>query len=307
MVWANSRYPWDMTDLFTDRENIRHPHPVTAVDDTTWHAALTMVWRRIDDGSLGYRFPLLCDDTPIPAGTAEADFFDYMAGHVPGVINRLRHDNPHAPPTGAVLDFLELVADSVARPVQIAHHDYQRHFHLRFDREAGLAEFVQEVNRLFRRAGLQFEMNFAGRFQRIGPPLMHQLVRSADFFTEDNVLNGLLQEACTRIFSRNAGDNRAGLERLWDGFERTKTLEPGATKPAQISALLTKAAANTGPHFLAVLEAEAQALNHIGNNFQIRHYDQRAEAMPRPEQVDALFFRLFSFLHYVLAATGRAR
>ncbi|MDE2184644.1 MAG: hypothetical protein KGJ78_16615 [Alphaproteobacteria bacterium] len=295
-----------MSDLFSDREHIRRAPVTTEISDRTWYAVIALIERRLHDGTLGYRFPLLCPDQPICIGTDVDSFNAYVEAHVPGVYTVIRRDNG-APPTAGVLDLLELVGESVGRPIARDVHNYFGHTHLAHDRDAGLAEFIEEVNRLFRRAGVQFEMDETGRFRRLGPPLLRPLVQRSAFATGDDTLDALLGEACTRIMSRDARDNRMALERLWDAFERTKGLEPGANKPAQIAALLDRAADGTGPGFHAALEAEATALNRIGNDFQIRHHDHRAEGLTRPEQIDALFFRMFSFLHYVLAATGRVR
>ena len=293
-----------MADLFSDREGLRHPRATSEIDNRTWLAILAMVERRLSDGTLGYKFPENCRDTPSCIGVAVGDFNDYVNGHVPGVFRAITEDNG-APPTNGILDFIELVAEGVGRPIERGYHSYFSHSHFTFDRDAGLADFVEEVNRLFRRAGTQFEMNPAGRIQRLGPPLLRDMIRRSVFRTGDATLDELLRDACNRILSRNANENRFALEKLWDAFERTKTLEPGPNKPAQIATLLDRTAAGTGPRFRAAIETEAATLNRIGNDFQIRHHDHSAEALPKAEQIDALFFRLFSFLALVFASTGR--
>src|SRR5262249_27670501 len=92
------------------------------------------------------------------------------------------------------------------------------------------------------------------------------------------------------------------LEKLWDAFERLKTLEEGGNKRAQADALLDKAAAS---RFREMLGAEARALTEIGNSFRIRHAETNQEILTTPEQLDYLFHRMFSFIRFVLKATGR--
>jgi hypothetical protein len=98
-------------------------------------------------------------------------------------------------------------------------------------------------------------------------------------------------------------DLRRGLEKVWDAFERIKTLEPVSDKRAQVTALLDKA--TQAPRLRAYLENEAKELTVIGNNLQIRHFEKTQEKLDRPEEVDYLFHRMFSFIRLVLRATGR--
>jgi hypothetical protein len=93
------------------------------------------------------------------------------------------------------------------------------------------------------------------------------------------------------------------LEKLWDAFERIKTLESGQDKRAQVTALLDKAAQGK---FRAMLEIEATELTRICNTFRIRHSETTQEPLTQSAQTDYLFHRMFSFLRFVLTATGRA-
>lgn len=101
-------------------------------------------------------------------------------------------------------------------------------------------------------------------------------------------------------FPENCKD---ALEKLWDAFERIKTLEPGQDKKAQVTALLNKAAKG---QYRSMLEAEATELTRIGNSFRIRHSETTQESLTRSAQADYLFHRMFSFLRFVLSVTGRA-
>jgi hypothetical protein len=100
---------------------------------------------------------------------------------------------------------------------------------------------------------------------------------------------------------------RSQRRKVWDAFERCKTLEPGTNKAAQADTLLERAATGCGPKFVNFLKTEARQSNEIGNELQIRHHDHGAEALSQSAQIDGLFFRMFAFLHFVLSATGRVR
>ena len=98
----------------------------------------------------------------------------------------------------------------------------------------------------------------------------------------------------------NQADNQ---EKIWDAFERIKTLEPGDNKRDQAAALLNRTAST--PKMRQSLDNEAKALTEIGNSLRIRHAETTQEKLERPEHVDYLFHRMLSFLRLVLRSTGR--
>ncbi len=98
---------------------------------------------------------------------------------------------------------------------------------------------------------------------------------------------------------------RDSLEKLWDAFERIKTFEPGDDKKASADALLDRAATPESK-LRADLASEAAALTKVGNTFRIRHSEVTQEHIQRPETLDWLFGRMFSYLHLLLKMSGRA-
>jgi hypothetical protein len=233
------------------------------------------------------------------------NFGRHVSAHVPAVDEALTPFSVEPPPTLAILDLLELVASSVGEPVERGYHEYFRHRHIGFDRPAGLARFVADVNRVLARNGVAFEMNKAGRIRRLGPPVLRDALSRATFHTGDRDTDQLLAAAMEKFLSPKPQDRADSLEKLWDAFERAKTLEPGVDKKERVKALLDRAAAGTGLRFREVLEDEAIALTKIGNTFCIRHFETDKEPLREPDQIDALFHRMFSFLRLVLKRTGR--
>jgi hypothetical protein len=64
---------------------------------------------------------------------------------------------------------------------------------------------------------------------------------------------------------RLASAFRTSAEKLWDAFERLKTLEPGADKRAQADTLLDRTAVPSTPRMRMLLRDEAKVLTDIGN------------------------------------------
>ena len=202
-----------------------------------------------------------------------------------------------------ILDLLEFCARNVATPIKRGYHGFFSHYHLDFEHDEGLKEFVADVNRLLARNGIGFELTAEGKAMRLGPAVLRVALADALFRSGDAETDRLLEDSRRLIFSPHIEDRRNGLEKLWDAFERIKTLEPGNDKQARATVLLGKTA--RAPRFRAFLENEAKELTAIGNNLQIRHFETTQEKLERPEQVDYLFHRMFSFIRLVLRATGR--
>lgn len=205
----------------------------------------------------------------------------------------------------AILDLLEFCARSVAKPIQVNFHQFFSHWHLSFDRGEGLADFVSSVNRFFARNGIAFELTPEGHAERLGPTGLREELRQAVFHTGDAEADRLLEEARRRILSPHVGERQDAIEKLWDAFERIKTLEPGPDKKAQATCLLDRAVPAKAPKFRQFLEAEAHELTKIGNTLRIRHTETDKEPLYGPEQIDCLFHRMFSFIRLVLRATNR--
>ena len=119
----------------------------------------------------------------------------------------------------------------------------------------------------------------------------------------DLILDALLNDAC-RKFQDAAPQSRAeGTEKLWDAWERLKSIEVQGDKRMSVARLLEQCSPE--PTFRARLDAEARALTEIGNSFHIRHFETDKVSISLPEQNDYLFHRLFALMHLLLFSRGR--
>ena len=104
---------------------------------------------------------------------------------------------------------------------------------------------------------------------RIAPTGLHEALAEAIFKTGDQILDGLLEDARHRFLNRDLTVRKESLERLWDAWERLKTIGPGKDKAAKAQGLLINEMKE--PALLARIEKEARELTEIGNSFMIRH------------------------------------
>jgi hypothetical protein len=291
------------TRYFTDREFGQRPAVSETIDDRVWGALHALIDMRVDSGAFGYRFTEQCADGDGPCGSDRRAFARFLEAEVPGIDWPL--NSREVPETPVALDLLEFCAKAVGEPVLGSYHSYQHHHHMSWDRAAGLATFVADVNLLFQRNGIAFELDANGHAQRILPQPVAQTLGWAMFRTGDDQLDRLLEYARSHFLSPKLDDRRDATEKLWDAFERLKTLEPGADKKVQADALLDRAAV-PGSKMRVALGDEAKALTTIGNSLRIRHSEVSQEMIERSEQLDWLFVRMFSFVRLLLVSSGRS-
>src|SRR5690606_16517255 len=144
-------------------------------------------------------------------------------------------------------------------------HKIYGHIHLDFDPEAGKKNFRERVNRIFSRNGLAYELNPLGQIERIAPEILRETLIPAIFQTGDHILDALLNAARTKFLSPDFETRKESLEKLWDAWERLKSIEH-SNKQKSIEILLNKV--TDQPAFREELDAEARRLTNIGNNFQ---------------------------------------
>ncbi len=94
-------------------------------------------------------------------------------------------------------------------------------------------------------------------------------------------------------------NRREAIERLWDCWERIKSLENPTDKKKSVAALLDKASSE--PNTRILLEEEARKLTDIGNTFHIRHSEVTQIMISDNIMIDYLFYRLFTFIQLLLS------
>ncbi len=141
--------------------------------------------------------------------------------------------------------------------------------------------------------------------RRAAPPALDAMLRAIAPATGDIRLDEMIADARTTFYDQSPVRRREGLERLWDAFERIKTVLDPADKKRSAGLLLDLVASE--PNVRAVLEAEARALTTVGNEMQIRHHEQGKVPINSSEHVDYLFHRCFAFVWLAAGALARGK
>ena len=135
----------------------------------------------------------------------------------------------------------------------------------------------------------------------MGNEIFEDLIDPNIFDTGDELTNKLLKDSI-KFFKETDRTNRSiALEKLWDSWERIKTLED-LDKKIGVEKLLSKGIANA--ELRQYIETEAKTLTVIGNSFQIRHFE-KGKIRLNDEDVDYLYYRLFNLVLRLLMGTNR--
>lgn len=304
-----------MADYFSDRENGPRARTEQVISPTVWAGLVGTVQALIYSGAFGLRFPERCPDGQAICGCDSDAFAASVIAEMPGLAwpfettcmkeeGFLSQRQPFAPDTLLILDFIEFIHASVAKPIPGKYHDFFSHHHLTFDQEAGQEDFRATVNRIFARNGVAFEMLSEGRIVRVLPPVLGEDLKRTLFRTGDRTLDNMLEECRTKFSDRNPLVRREALERLWDAWERLKSFADPGDKKKSIKIILDTVTSE--PSLRARLEAEATELNSIGNSHLFRHSELSQVPVIDVDQVDYLFHRLFAMIQLILRKKGMA-
>lgn len=289
-----------MPDYFSDKELGPPSRTSEEISEAAWGGIIALVKSELNKNSFGLDFPLECPDGGAIAGNDWNNFSLLLRGEIPAVPWPL--DPEALPDKYAVLDFVQFCYQHVAEPQQPSYHSFYRHYHLDFDRDAGRTAFRESVNRIFARNGIAFELRESGDIIRLANSALQPLLATAVFRTGDSTLDTLLEDSRRRFLDPNPSVRRDALEKLWDAWERIKTIEPGNDKKETTKKILDMAAPE--PKFRELLEIDARELTRIGNEFRIRHSETDKAEIDEAEQVDYLFHRMFSMVILLLSRRG---
>ena len=289
---------------FSERELGVRPRIEEEINQTIWGGLVAIILTRIKDGSFGHRYPEECVDGGGQICGCDIDsFYLSLAAEIPDIPNP--RDLNSLPPTFAILDLLEFCHRAVGKPTKYFHHSFMRHHHLEFNPEEGQTELREDINRIFSRNGLAYELGIDGKIVRLAPEGLREILMSATFHTGDDILDSLIETARTKYINPDINVRHESLEKLWDAWERLKTIESGKDKKESITALLNKAANDAT--FVSMINQEAKELTHIGNTFKIRHSEITQVPLEFSEHVDYLYHRLFALIRLLLLRTGRCK
>ncbi|GAA4061140.1 hypothetical protein GCM10022410_05240 [Amphibacillus indicireducens] len=124
--------------------------------------------------------------------------------------------------------------------------------------------------------------------------LLHDDIR----YSKDEVLLKKIEESKIYIRASDSDKKQIALEKIWDCFERLKTLY-GDKKKQSLNELLNNVSHNSNELY-SRLNQEFNELTKIGNEFQIRHFETNTKQIPSDHFREYLYFRVLSLISYCL-------
>ncbi|TDL93342.1 hypothetical protein ERX27_10765 [Macrococcus brunensis] len=122
--------------------------------------------------------------------------------------------------------------------------------------------------------------------------LKKKLVTEQDVTTSELIILSKIY-----IDSDNSDHKQFALEKIWDVFERLKTIYGEGNKKKNIEDLIKKISHSTERNKL-LFDNEFKELTKIGNEYQIRHFEKDKEPIPSDDFREYLFFRVLSLISY---------
>jgi hypothetical protein len=282
---------------YSDRVRGPRARSEEQIDETLWKAIETLFERGVDTALFAQDFPIPCDDGKGVYACDREGLVATVRAEIPELRFHYREydfASRGLPPTLAILDFLELMYRHASKASQGSYHSHFDHHHLRFDRDAGQRELRESVNRLLARSGSVYELDERGCVQRLVPSPVHDLLALELPPTRDPEFDRLLAVSAQKYLDPDAAVRAEGLEKLWDAFERVKTLLH-ADKKKGAGRLIAAASGGATAEEAELLRAEMKTLTEIGNQFRIRHHETRASDLTTASS-DQLFVRMYALL-----------
>src|SRR5258708_31339516 len=222
-----------MKKLFTERHGLNEVGVKEEFDVELHQGLLTVINAKIGENLFAGSFPELCCDSPYPPiGTDSGKLKAGLAAYKVIYLDdwpKYEDGNYHYPTDPQLFDLLEFLYEHAGMPHGYSGHDFFGHVHLRFNQEEGRAKFEADINRFFERNGLAYELK-GGEVTRIAPTGLQEALAAAVFKTGDAELDKLLETAREKFLNKSLDIRKEGLEKLWDAWERLKTVEPGKDK-----------------------------------------------------------------------------
>ena len=298
-----------MNSYFSDRELGARPRTEQEISPVAWAGIVALVESLANGGAFGASFPEKCPDSSAICGNNIQSFKSSIEAEIHGLSWPLQIDEdddedfmsskkPWSPAALIALDFVEFVWRKVAQPIAGYHHNYFQHYHFTFDVEAGRATFRENVNRIFARNNLAYDLGSDGQIRRVLPAVLGEALARTYFRTGDHMLDVMLEESHKKFSDPNPLIRREALERLFDSWERIKSLAHTTNKAKSIELILDRAAPD--PAFREVLEKESRELTNIGNSHLLRHHELAQSPVVDAWHVDYLFHRLFAMVELVI-------
>lgn len=124
-----------------------------------------------------------------------------------------------------------------------------------------------------------------------------------DLISPEQELTTLLEIAVEKIHSGNIVDKQIAVEKIWDAFERMKTLyEDSATNidKRKSAEMIVDKISNNKQNWIDLFNTEFKTLTDIGNTYRIRHHETTKINIEKSEWLNYFFGRCYALISMVI-------
>lgn len=174
----------------------------------------------------------------------------------------------------------------------------------KFDSGTARYQYTIRINQLFENFKLSYKLE-KGIVKDRHSGLMDRAVTKDDFAIGDLETQNLMNMAVEKFYSRKVDEQRIGLEKLVDAFQRVSSWENN-DKVKSVNAVLD-IISKEQPALREPLETELNDLWKIANEFMIRHTEMNKTKITDSDFMEYLFYRYYSVLRLVFKKYGYLR
>ena len=200
----------------------------------------------------------------------------------------------------AILDLAEYVYKNIEDYEEVKVHSFYGHTHIRFYKNRYThyvkKDFKNELNLLLEKMGLLYRMKDNGEIERVvsNETALNEL-KEASNNSDDASLKELIDSAIFLYLKPNESNIQLALEKIWDAFERIKTVFTDLDKKESSEKLINIVSSNE-EDYKELLKEEFAQLTSIGNKFCIRHHETNKIEIADTRHKEYLFNRCCSLL-----------
>lgn len=202
----------------------------------------------------------------------------------------------------AVLDLIEYLAQNIQDISEGWNNQrYQNYWHTTcLESEHIKNTFSKEINDIFIESGLLYVLTDEKTIERIieNTPLTTEVEKQVSE-VKGKGLQDLLNDSILLFKSPYPNANKAAVEKIWDALENLKTYFKDSDKK-QADQKVSDILSGKNPDMVKLFEKELSELGNIGNNYGIRHFNDRQIEVSDSRHYDYFFNRCLSLISLAL-------
>lgn len=114
----------------------------------------------------------------------------------------------------------------------------------------------------------------------------------------ESELRSLIMESKLYILKKDFTEKKIGLDKIWDAFERLKTMK-SSDKKNSIERIIDEISGGDEELKLQ-MDEEFRLLTKIGNAYSIRHHEVDQKKFPNNKYIEYFYFRMLALVSFVL-------